>query len=100
MRKAREKLEKKNDIGAYYRVVNNVKSGEAPKVFDIMTMKPGLSAKELADDVVEFFNLITRGYTPLEGGADAGGTDLPVKQLEHYEVASRLRRFKKNPNQC
>ena len=56
-------------------------------------MRPGLGAKCIADEVAEFFNLITRSYQPLEKRGT--NTAVQVRLLEAYEVADRLRKFKK-----
>ena len=46
-----------NNSSSYYKVVHNVKDGEAPKAFDIRTLRPDLNAVELADDIAAFFNI-------------------------------------------
>ena len=88
----REKAKKDGNSAAFYKVVNSVKDGEAPKQFDIKTLRPNLSTAELADDVALFFNKITKDYIPLKKCVQEPGN---TRLLEKYEVASRLRKFKK-----
>ena len=55
LEKGKELAKKKRDSSGYYKVVNALKDGEAPKPFDIKTLNPKMSTAELADDVARFF---------------------------------------------
>ena len=91
--KGKSKAFEKRDTGAYYGLVHKLKDGEAPKAFDVRSLRPELSAYEIANEIAEFFNIITRGYPPLEQRPTRARAN--VKLLQSYEVAARLRKFKK-----
>ena len=96
LEKGKENAKKKRDSSGYYKVVNCLKDGEAPKSFNIRSLQPDMSAFELANDVAEYFNAITNKYVPLEeknANQPDEGSDTP--QVMHHEVASRLKGFKK-----
>ena len=46
--KGRKKAKEEKNSSAFYKVVNCVKDGEAPKQFDIKKLKPDMSTAELA----------------------------------------------------
>ena len=91
--KGKKKAIEDKNSGAYYKLANNLKDGEAPKPFDLRDIKPHLSAFELANDVAEFFNVITRDYPPLP--KRTSWADENVTPLELYQVAARIKSFKK-----
>ena len=69
-----------------------VKDEEGPNVFDIRTLRPELDDLGLSNSLAQFFNLITKDYVPL---IEEQKIEHQVKLLENYEVAARLRSFKK-----
>ena len=83
----------KNDTAAYYKLVNGLKDGEAPKSFDLKSLRPDASLAELADELAHFFNRITRDYLLLKKREQAPTSN--TRMLEHFEVSVRLRKFKK-----
>ena len=50
---------------SFFRNVKSFKSPEKPKEFDVRTLCPGKTDTEVANDVAEFFNEISREFTPL-----------------------------------
>ena len=50
---------------SFFRNVKAFKSAEKPKEFDVRELCPGKTDREVADEVAEFFNSISREFTPL-----------------------------------
>ena len=79
----------------FYRNVKSFKNAEKPKEFDVRDLRPGKSDKEVADEVAEFFNRISREFAPLET------TDIPLTynktlpEMSREEVEKMLRSAKK-----
>ena len=93
LEKGKEQAKLKNDSSGYYKVVNNLRDGEAPKVFDVRSLRPDMTEKEIADDIALFFNGITSGYVPLPERNSI--PKLPHQTIEKFEIASRIKTFKK-----
>ena len=69
---------------------------EAPKRFDIRTMYPGWSDRDIAEDLADYFNRISLEMDPL-GELDENTRQAECKPPELYEIAAKLKTFKK-PN--
>ena len=80
----------------FYRQVKNFSTAERPKLFDVRDLMPdGQSDEQTAEELAKYFNRISDEFEPL-GPGDIPTTrpkELPI--LHDYEVASRIRRFKK-----
>ena len=63
LQKGKEEAKKKNNSASYYRVVNCLKDGEAPKQFDLRGMNPEMSEKELANDLASFLMQLPQTMT-------------------------------------
>ena len=78
---------------AYFQAIKRLNCKEAPVIWNIMQMFPNLSAREIAEKVAAFFNSISNEYEPLL--ATEINTSAPLRRIEMYEVAARLRSCKK-----
>ena len=80
----------------FYRQVKSFSAAEKPKLFDVRDLMPeGQSDEDIAEELAKYFNRISDEFEPL-GPGDIPCTrlkELPV--LHEYEVAARIRRFKK-----
>ena len=92
----REKLLSNEASRNFYRQVKNFGVPERPKFFDVREMMPATNSDhETAEQLAEYFNRVSDEFDPL-GPGDIPCTrmkDLPI--LHEYEVAGRIRRFKK-----
>ena len=52
--------------GTTYRMVNRLKSKEAPTQFDIRSIFPGKKDVEIANEAADYFGRISDGFTPLD----------------------------------
>ena len=80
----------------FYKYVKNFGEAERPKMFDVRELVgEGKTDEEIAEELAEYFNRISKEFEPL-GPGDIPCTrdkDLPV--LQEYEVATRIRKFRK-----
>ena len=80
----------------FYRNVKSLGQAERPALFDVRALMPsGTTDEATAETLAEYFNRISDEFEPL-GLGDIPCTrtkDLPV--LHEYEVAARIRKFKK-----
>ena len=98
----KDKAAEKNNPGLYYKMLKSLKSSSAPSVWDVRTLFPGKSDKEIGETVAEFFNKIStefRPLTPEDKQFPEATSDTPVKLLEEYEVSGRLKSFRKPKSQ-
>jgi hypothetical protein len=93
--KQRENLTGPEANKRFHVAVKNYKSAERPSQFDVKDLFPGLSSNEAAEELADFFNKISREFDALEPSdiPTSHQRDIPV--LEPYQVAGRLRAFKK-----
>ena len=79
----------------FYKNVKSFKNAEKPKDFDVRDLRPGKADKEVANEVAEFFNRISREFSPLEPWQIpmTYHRDLPL--LTREEVEKMLRSAKK-----
>ena len=85
-----------NDGGRnFFKNTKNYMSKERPKPFDVSEMFPGRSEREVAELLAAHFNAISSEFEPLAAGDLPSTYDQPVPILQTYEVAIRLKKFKK-----
>ena len=83
----------KNTRG-YYKYIKMLSSKESPVLWEIFSLYPGLKAEEMAEIVADFFNKISQEYPSLPDPSREWDDSAP-NIIEEYEVAARLKRFKK-----
>ena len=82
----------------YYKAVKMLRTKEAPIVWNICSMFPGESEGDISEKVADFFNIISQEYEPLPNPATLQ-TEHWTNVLEPYQVAARLRTFRKPKSQ-
>ena len=87
-----EKVKKYKNSGPYYKSVGMLQTKEAPTPWAIQSMYPGATDLEIAEDAAAFFNAISQEYDPLPDPSRAGEG---VEHIQRYQVAARLRSFRK-----
>ena len=65
LEKQREKFTGPGASANFYRNVKAFGTAEKPKAFDVRSLCPGLSDKEVADEIADYFNKISREFSPL-----------------------------------
>ena len=91
----REKFVGPNASSNFFRNVRSFKNAEKPKSFDIRDLRPGTPDHEIASEVAEYFNRISKEFKPLEP-AEIPMTyhkDLPLLNAE--QVENMLKKAKK-----
>ena len=92
----RKKFLGKDGPKNFFKNVKSFNSAEKPKVFDVRSLKPGASDKEVAEDVATFFNQISQEFEPLDP-FDIPSTysrQLPILSVD--QVSEKLRACKKS----
>ena len=80
----------------FYKHVKNFGRAERPKLFDVRDLMPArLSDKQIAEELAEYFNRISNEFEPLMPGEIPCTRTKELPVLEQYEVAARIRRFRK-----
>ena len=90
-----EKCKKDRNTKSYYRTIKTFQTKEAPILWEIFSLFPGKSKFEIAEEVATFFNTISQEYPPLPDPTRANDQQPII--IQEYEVAARLKSFKK-PN--
>ena len=78
----------------FFKHVRNFSRFERPKLFDVRELLPGRSDDEAAEDLADYFNRISLEFNPLTE-APPSTYDAGLPALRKYEVAGRIRRFRK-----
>ena len=91
----KEMLVEGNSSSRYHDIIRNYKSVERTEQFDLKGLFPGLTAKEAAEELSEFFNKISSEFQALEPQDTPASYDRVLPVLETYQVAGRLKAFKK-----
>ena len=92
----KKQLLAKDGDRVFYKQTKNYLSKQRPKPFDLLDMFPGQTEADVAEKLAGHFNTISNEFTPLDPTKDIPITgSKPLKTLEPYEVAARLKRFKK-----
>ena len=89
-----EKCKAVKNTRGYYKYVKMLSSKESPVIWEIFSLFPGMDAGEIAEAVAEFFNEISQEYPSLPDPSRPWDDTTP-NIIEEYEIAARLRRFKK-----
>ena len=80
----------------FYRQVRNFGKAERPKLFDVRDLMPeGQTDEQTAEELASFFNRISDEFDPLGPGDIPCTREKELPELHEYEVAARIRRFKK-----
>ena len=79
----------------FYKNVKSFKNAEKPKDFDVRDLRPGKSDKEVADEVADFFNRISREFSPLEPSQIPMTYHRDLPPLSRSDVEKMLRSAKK-----
>ena len=79
----------------FYRNVKSFKNAEKPREFDVRDLRPGLTDKEVANEVAEFFNRISREFSPLEAWQIPMTYHRDLPKLSRSEVEKMLKSAKK-----
>ena len=79
----------------FYKNVKSFKNAEKPRDFDVRDLRPGKSDKEVADEVAEFFNRISREFAPLEAWQIPMTYHRELPKLSEADVAKMLKSAKK-----
>ena len=69
--------------------------GEKPKEFDVRTLMPGEDDRAVAEALASHFNAISSEFCPLEPADIPASYAKRLPFLQPYEVAGRIRAFKK-----
>ena len=80
---------------SFFRLVKAFNTPEKPQTFDVRTLRPGLSDKEVADELAEYFNRISCEFDPLAPGQIPSAEGRVFERLAPHQVSARIRRFKK-----
>ena len=84
---------------AYYAAIRILKTKESPRIWDIHDMFPGMTESNIAEHVANFFNTISQEYIPIPCPATLEKRKEWPVIVQEYQVASRLRSFKKPKSQ-
>ena len=80
----------------FYRQVRSFGTTEKPKLFDVRDLMPeGQSDRDTAEQLAAYFNRISDEFAPLKPHEIPCTRQKELPVLHEYEVASRVRRFKK-----
>ena len=80
------------NTSGYYKAVNCLKSKEAPIIWDISNLYPGMPDNEICEIVAAFFNKISLEYTPIPNPAQ---NDKDIIYVQPHQVSARLKSVKK-----
>ena len=91
----KDKLQREDAGSNFKRQVRSFSKAEKPRLFDVRDLMPGLTDEETAEALAQYFNRISDEFEPLGTGDIPCTRDKELPQLHEYEVAGRLRKFKK-----
>ena len=77
----------------FFKNIKNYRSNECPKPFDVKSLFPGKSSKEVAEELAAHFNEISSEFDPLETHQIPVTRPRRLPILLPYEVAGRIRAF-------
>ena len=94
--KQKEHLLAKDGDRVFFKQTKNYLSKQRPKAFDVQDMFAGRPEAEVAEHLADHFNVISNEFEPLDKQRDIPTShSRPLKILQPFEVALRLRKFKK-----
>ena len=79
----------------FYKNTKNYISHQRPKPFDVMDLFPGREEDFVCEHLADHFNKISNEFLPLAEDEIPRTFSAPLPLLEPYQVAGRLRAFKK-----
>ena len=79
----------------FHRNVKAFGQAERPKAFDIRDLCPGMSDREVADSVADYFNTISREFTPLAPGDVPATYHRDLDLLSEEQVEKMIKSAKK-----
>ena len=79
----------------FFRNVKSLPYVEKPKQFDVRSLFPGADDAQIAEHLAQYFNGISQEFSPLEPGDIPVTRDVPLPTLQTFEVAARIRKFRK-----
>lgn len=89
----KEKSVKDGSSKYFFHAVKALSTRNAPKQWKLMDMFPGKTEQEAVDTTADFFNKISREYTPIpRPPLDAASS---FRKIEAYEISARLKSIKK-----
>ena len=92
----REKLLSSEASRNFYRQVRSFGAAERPRLFDVRDLMPEGQSDELtAENLAEYFNRVSNEFEPLRPNEIPCTREKELPILHEYEVAGRIRRFKK-----
>ena len=94
----KQKAELLSDDGGrvFFKQTKTYLSKQRPKPFDVQDMFPGMPEQAVAEKLAEHFNAISNEFSALDHSNDIPtSTSKPIQTLQTYEVAIRLKKFKK-----
>ena len=91
----KEALLAEDSIRNFFKNTKNYMSKQRPAPFDIMNMFPGRSEEDVSELLAQHFNAIGSEFSPLEAHEIPTTYNKSLPLLQVYEVAGRLRKFKK-----
>ena len=80
---------------SFFKNVKNYKSCEKSEGFDVSTLFPGKTEKEVAEELAKHFNAISNEFEPLEPHQIPCTKERRLPTLEPFQVAGRIKAFKK-----
>ena len=80
---------------SFFKNIKAYKTGDRPKVFDVRTLCPGKTDGEVAEELAAYFNRISDEFAGLSPADIPLTKSRSLPTLETYEVAARIRRFRK-----
>ena len=90
-----EMLTSKGGNRTPYTAIKNLRSHDKPKLWDVRSLQPEMSDKELAEDMAEFFNKISDEFRPLHTSDIPESYASTMPRIEEYEVSARLKNTRK-----
>ena len=79
----------------FYKHVKNFSKLEKPKQFDVRELLPDKTDEQVAEELAVYFNRISLEFNPLQESDIPETFETGLPRLRTYEVASRIRRFRK-----
>ena len=77
----------------FFRHVRSFSRVEKPKQFDVRDILPGRSDQQVAEELADFFNKVSREFDPLEPGQIPVTKPASLPRLHKHDVSSRLKHF-------
>ena len=90
----KEVTEKNSSARAYYQALKVVGNGKPDKRWNLLDLFNGKNEQEALEETADFFASITKDFQPISYATRQGQG--PVEPLLHYQVAAKIRSFKKS----